>query len=81
MGREYPFNAVTAADMIVCFASVHKFREDVLNIWPVKWSSIAVLHCLVVAFLPSLIIRPLPYANNSIMVLTKWALSDNQTWE
>ena len=48
---------------------------------PVKWSSIAVLHCLVVAFLPSLIIRPLPSANNSIMVLTKWALSDNQTWE
>ena len=45
---------------------------------PVKWSSIAVLRCLVIAFLPSLIIRPLPSANNSIMVPTKRALSDNQ---
>ena len=26
-------NAVTAADMIVCFSSVHKFREDVLDMW------------------------------------------------
>ena len=48
---------------------------------PVKWSSIAVLHCLVVAFLPSLTIRPLPSANKSIMVPTKRAPSDNQTWE
>ena len=48
---------------------------------PVKWNSIAVLHCFVFMFLPSLIIRSLPSSNNSIMVPTKQAPSDNQTWE
>ena len=33
LGGKYPFNAVTAADIIVCFASVHEFREDFLDIW------------------------------------------------